>query len=90
MLYVFDTSSFIIMGHYFPLSFPTFWQNINDSVAKDELISVREVYNELNGQCSRAHLEAWVQDNKKIFKTPNADETAFVAAIFAVPHFQQL
>ena len=29
MAYVFDTSSFIVMGHYYPEQFPRFWEKFN-------------------------------------------------------------
>ncbi len=91
MIYVFDTSSFIVLGHYFPQRFPSFWEKFNNSVSEGKIISVREVFNELDVQASRDHLITWIRENKRIFLKPEqADETSFVSQIFSVTHFQQL
>ena len=50
---------------------------------------MREVYNELE-KFSDSWLSGWVKKNKRLFVTPSAEETAFVAEIFAVPHFHML
>jgi len=55
MIYVFDTSSFIVLGHYFPQRFPSFWQNLDQAVADGEVLSVREVLNELKGRGNKPH-----------------------------------
>jgi hypothetical protein len=89
MVYVFDTSSFIVLGHYFPERFPSFWLNMDRCVQNGELVSVREVYAELSGQGKRAHLDKWIDANKNIFLIPDSAETTFVGSIFSVPHFQQ-
>ena len=90
MSYVFDTSSFVVVGHYFPQRFPSFWKNFDASVRAGEVLSCREVYNELKGKGNKPHLDDWVEANKKVFQAPTSKETAFVGTIFAVPHFQQL
>ena len=90
MVYVFDTSSFIVLSHYFPDRFPTFWENLNAAVDAEAVLSVREVFNELDGHMSKEHLEDWVQSNKSIFRTPSSEEASFVAEIFSVPHLQFL
>jgi len=90
MIYVFDTSSFIVLGHYFPQRFPSFWKHFETSVQSGEILSAREVYNELKGKGNKPHLDDWIDANKKVFLVPTPNETAFVGTIFAVPHFQQL
>jgi len=90
MVYVFDTSSFIVLGHYFPQRFPSFWVNLNEAVQKGEVVSAREVYNELKGLGNKPHLDEWIEANKSLFLIPTPEETAFVSTIFAIPHFQQL
>jgi hypothetical protein len=90
MVYVFDTSSFRVLGNYFPQRFPSFWKLFDTSVLKGEIISPREVYNELRGQVNKPHLLAWINTNKMIFEIPGEKETEFVGQIFAIPHFQQL
>lgn len=90
MIYVFDTSSFIVIGHYFPNSFPTFWEQFDAAVADGRIVSVREVLNELKRGDSPAHLASWVSSNKGIFLTPTEEETQVVADIFSVSHFRQI
>jgi hypothetical protein len=89
-VYIFDSSSFIVLGHYFPQRFPSFWKKFDAAVLKGEIKSVREVFNELKGLGNKPHLDTWIAENKKIFLVPAAAETEFVAQIFAVPHFQQI
>jgi hypothetical protein len=88
VVYVFDTSSLIVLGHYFPDRFPTFWSNFDAAVANGEVISVREVLKEFAS--TRAWFMQWVNDHKEMFLTPGDEETKFVARIFQVPHFQML
>lgn len=90
MIYVFDTSSFIVLSHYFPEQFPSFWGKFNEFVAGGNIISVREVYKELEGRGSQLHLQNWIKENKGIFLRPNEEETSFVRRIFAITHFQNL
>ena len=90
MVYVFDTSSFIVIGHYYPQQFPNFWKQLNRTVGVGSVISVREVLRELDREISVPHLSDWVEDHKSIFRTPNAAVTEFVGTIFAIPHFQTL
>ncbi|MCH7746139.1 MAG: DUF4411 family protein [Chloroflexi bacterium] len=91
MIYVFDTSSFRVLGNYFPQSFPSFWRNFNDAVSSGKIISVREVYNELDNQVNvKPHVIDWIHANRNIFLAPNDDETKFVSEIFTVPHFRQI
>lgn len=90
MVYVFDTNIFIVISHYFPDRFPSFWENINTSVASKEIISVREVRKELENRATKTHLIEWLNLNKHIFAIPSAEEMDFVQEIFTVRHFQQL
>jgi hypothetical protein len=90
MVYVFDTSSFSILKDYYKNKFRTFWNRFDDAVARGEVISVREVYIELDGQVDRPHLQEWIKANRRIFVTPSPDETQFLQEIFSVPHFQYL
>lgn len=90
MGFVFDTSSFRVLRHYYPNRFPSVWAGVEDLVTAGELISTREVFNELERFDDPGPLLAWVKDHKDIFATPNNDETEFVARIFQVQHFQTL
>jgi hypothetical protein len=44
----------------------------------------------LEFQATAEHLIDWLDRNRQIFTTPSADEMEYVAAIFRVPHFQQM
>jgi len=90
MIYVIDSSSLIVCGHYFPSRFPSFWQEFNSLAEAGRTLSVREVRRELDRQATREHLRNWVTSNGGFFLPPSPEETQFVARIFAVSHFQQL
>jgi len=90
MIYVFDTSSFIVLGHYFPVHFPTFWQRFEAAVTNGLVVSTREVRRELDRQEAREHLREWIKNHKEVFCTPSPAETLFVRDIFSVSHFQQM
>jgi hypothetical protein len=90
MIYVFDTSSFIVIGHYFPTTFPTFWEQFDSAVNTGQILSAREVRNELDRGDPPKHLVDWIARNKDIFLMPTEEETRIVGTIFAVPHFRQL
>ena len=90
MTYVFDTNSLRVIGHYYPNRFPSFWGRFNALVSTGQIISVREVFRELDVQNTRQHLMAWAESNRSIFLPPTPKETRFVAHIFSVPHFHYL
>ncbi len=90
MTYVFDTSSFIVIGHYYPEQFPSFWDKFNQAADSGKIISVREVFRELDQDASTSHLSNWIEHHKNIFMIPNAAATQFVRTIFSVSHFQTL
>ena len=90
MIYVFDTNSFRVLENYYPDRFPSFWEMFDELVAAGRIVSVREARRELEDQSTKAHLDRWVERNKRIFLSPSAEETEFVSRIFEVPHFQQL
>ena len=90
MVYVFDTSSFIVIGHYYPEQFPSFWDKFNQAVNLEKIISVREVFRELDQDASIDHLSDWIKQHRSIFMTPSTAATQFVSTIFSVPHFQAL
>lgn len=88
MAYVFDTSSFIVIGHYYPQQFPTFWKKFDQAIKNGKVLSVREVLRELDQRATEDHLADWIERNKRIFVTPSAAEMRFTSSIFSVPHFQ--
>ncbi len=64
MKYVFDSDSLInLFRHYYPERFPTLWEKFDALVSGRELISVREVYNEIGS--SEDSLAIWAKEQKK-------------------------
>ena len=90
MAYVFDTSSFSVLGNYYPDRFPTFWERFNRIVSNGKIISVSEVHKELVFYTRHPHISTWVKHNKNIFLSPKPAEMQFINKIFSVPHFQTL
>jgi len=90
MIYVFDTSSIRSLQHFYQSVFKTIWDGLDGLVQQQNLISTREVWNELGRQNVSADVLAWAKQNKQIFTTPNAAELQFVAQIFQIQHFQSL
>ena len=89
MIYVVDTSSFRELERYYQDVFITFWVLFQAEVDAGNVVSVREVWRELEA-CPETNAIAWAKGNSGIFKRPTAAEAAFVGQIFAVPHFGQL
>jgi hypothetical protein len=89
-MYVFDTSSLRVLRNYYPHRFLHLWEHVEAAVASGVVKSVRECRRELLEQVTEKWLVDWVKRNTQIFLPPTPAETAFVARIFAVPHFQAL
>lgn len=90
MIYVFDTSSIRSLQHFYPSVFKTIWDGLDGLVQQQNLVSTREVWNELVRQNVSTDVLEWAKQNKQIFTTPNAAELQFVAQIFQIKHFQSL
>ena len=88
MAYVFDTNCFIVIGHYYPEQFPSFWEEFNQAVEVGKIISVREVLRELDRNASEDHLVEWIKLHKSVFVTPSPAVMRLVNEIFSVPHFE--
>ena len=90
MNYVFDTGPLIdLFRHYYMERFPTLWELFHDLVLEEDLISVREVYNEINSR--EDTLTSWAKKEKdKLFSQPTVEEFHFVSEIFQVRHFQAM
>lgn len=89
-LYVFDTNSFRVLENYYPKRFPTFWSYFDDAVESGTVVSVREVYNEMERLARTPWLLEWAKQHRTSFLTPTSAEMQFVAEIFRVPHFSSL
>ena len=89
MSYVFDNSPLSsLFRNYYRQRFPTLWKQFDKLVADGRLVSTREVLREIADGPIES-LTAWTWDNESLFPMPNAQEGAFVAKIYAIPHFQQ-
>lgn len=89
-MYVFDTNAFSQIFHsYYPARFPTLWTNFEDLLADNQITSTREVGREIEDDRVVA-LRDWAKNKIELFPAPTAEEGAFVAQIFTVPHFQQV
>jgi predicted nucleic acid-binding protein len=86
-MYVLDTNVIShLHKHYYRSRFVSLWKNFDDLVTAGRITSTREAYNELlDGAGADTD---WAKANAKIFATPDAQEGAFVARIYSVPHFQ--
>jgi len=88
MKYIFDNNTLTgIFRHYFPDSFPGFWDLFNEAVANGNILSVREVKNEINNYSRKDELEAWAKSNPEFFHDPVVKELQFITKIYSVPMF---
>lgn len=89
MTYVFDNSPLsALFRNYYRRRFPSLWRRFDDLVIDGNIVSTREVRRELEDGPDES-LREWVAQNRELFTIPNAEEGAFVARIYVVPHFQQ-
>ncbi len=90
MKYVFDSGPLIdLFRHYYPERFPSLWEKFHELVSNGNIISVKEVYNEINTR--KDALTTWAKDQKDEFFSPStAEELGFVTEIFKVRHFQSM
>lgn len=89
MTYVFDNSPLsVLFKNYYRRRFPSLWEKFDVLVEDGDIVSTREVLREIEDGATDS-LREWAAENGDIFTIPNAEEGAFVARIYAVPHFQQ-
>ena len=89
MSYVFDNSPLsALFRNYYRKTFPSLWQRFDQLVSDGRIVSTREVFREIEEGPSESLLE-WAKKNRALFATPTPEQGAFVAQIYAVPHFQQ-
>ncbi len=90
MIYVFDSNSLSnILNHYYIDRFPSFWEKFDEIVKKGNVISVREVRNELAGKFVDEKINRLIQQNINFFSNPLAEELRFITQIYSIEHFQQ-
>ncbi len=89
MIYAFDSDALItLFSNYYLTRFPSLWKKFEESIIEGKIVSVREVFNEIEGYSSR--LSEWAKENRDFFQRPSPEELVFVADIFKIPHFQSL
>jgi len=88
--YVFDSDSLInLFRHYYPERFPTLWERFDALVSEGKLVSVKEVFNEI--ESGEDALAIWAKEQKKnLFSESTTEELKFVAEICQVRHFQAM
>lgn len=91
MKYVFDTNSFMeLFEHFYESRFPTLWQYFNELISESRIISVREVFNEINSHQKESRLVEWSKINSQLFEQPTDDEIKYIQYIFQQPRFQMI
>ena len=89
MIYIFDTSPLSsLFRNFYRRRFPSLWEKFDALVDNGQILSTREVRREINDGAAET-LREWAKAHEEVFAVPTAEEAAFVARIFAVPHFQQ-
>jgi hypothetical protein len=90
MKYIFDSGPLIdLFRHYYPERFPSLWQRFYSLVSDGKIISVREVYNEI--EAKEDALAYWAKKQKdKLFLPSTSKELQFVSEIFQIRHFQAM
>ena len=91
-MYIFDNSCFIVLFNHFYLDrFPSLWTRFDELILSGEIVSVREVYNEIIGYGNQeSRIVLWAKEHRDLFGQPSVREMEFVAEIFSVAHFQAL
>jgi hypothetical protein len=90
LIYIFDTNAFSqLFDSFYRNRFPTLWEQFDGLVDDGRVTSTREVGREI-ADCRVVVLREWADAERGLFPSPSAAEAAFVARIFAVPHFQQI
>ena len=88
MKYIFDNNTLSgIFRHYYRESFSSFWTLFDKMVADGNILSVREVHNEIKKLTRKDDLEIWAKSHSSFFHDPTAEELQFITQIYSVPHF---
>ena len=68
-MYVYDTSIFInLFRYYYRSRFPSLWDNIENLITNDSIISTRENLREIKVQDDA--ISDWANENVTIFQVP--------------------
>lgn len=91
MTYVFDNGSLRrLCENYYPARFPSLWKEFDELVSAGTVVSVREVYKEIERWQPTRKLVQWAKNHRGQFPSPSPAELEFVTQIFRVKHFQML
>lgn len=89
-MYVFDTNALQALFKLSTKVFQSLWEEFDSLASSGQIISVKEVYKEIENGGEKWPLFQWAKQNKGIFQTATKDEALFVKEIFKVSHFQKL
>ncbi len=90
-MYVFDNGSLRrLCENYYPARFPSLWERFDELISTGKVVSVREVYNEIERWNPTRKLVQWAKEHKELFPPPLPEELEFVRQIFRIGHFQAL
>ena len=89
-MYIADTGFFYALRHMYIANFPSLWARLDALVAGGELLSVREVKNELEWHAPSEAIAQWAKHNRHIFASPSEAELQTVSEILAQPQFTGL
>ena len=90
MIFIFDTNSLSnILNHYYANHFPSFWEKFDQMIKLKNILSVREVHNELTNRFEEDKIRRIMNENNEFFANPSSEELNFVTNIYSVTHFQQ-
>jgi hypothetical protein len=81
MKYVFDSGPFIDCRYYYPNIFKSYWDKLNRLATRKDIISVKEVYNEI--MKGSDIISDWANQNSGIFEEPSAEEFEIVKDIMS-------
>ena len=81
MIYVFDTSAFIDLFRYYDKEvFPTLWENFDELLRSEQIVSVREARREI--EIIDDALNDWATRHSSLFHAPNEHQTQFIGEKF--------
>ena len=91
MHYILDTSFFVVSRSYYPETFNTFWEKMNNAVSSNLISSVGEVKAELNRYGGeQKYLIEWLKQHNRIFTNPTEKEQNNIREIFGIEEFRSL
>jgi len=82
MKYVFDTGVFIDLFRYYDKEvFPTLWENFDELLSSEQIVSVREARREI--EIIDDALNDWAKRHTSLFHTPNEHQIQFIREKFS-------